>query len=81
MQLARELTTFQRELPELLREPANRNRHALIHGDRIAGVFDTPESALEAGYDLFGFDPFLVQEVTDAPVPVVFSRNIAPCRL
>ena len=45
------------------------NRFALIHGDRVHGVYDTMEMAIDAGYMLFGEGPYLVRKVgEDAPV-------------
>lgn len=79
MPLERELETFRRELPALLREPANRGRFAVIRADQVLGVFASFDAALEAGYDRYGLDPFLVQEVADPADPRYFSRNINRC--
>ncbi|HEY1381277.1 MAG TPA: hypothetical protein VGF55_31040 [Gemmataceae bacterium] len=74
--LDREWDTFRRALPTLLAEPANRGRFALVTADRIAGLYASFDEALAAGYDTFGLDPFLVQEVTDRAEPRYFSRNL-----
>jgi len=46
----------------------------------IAPITIAFDDALAAGYDRFGTDPFLVQEITDDERPKYFSRNVAPCR-
>ena len=76
MALETELATFQRELPALLADPANRGTFALVHGESVAGCFPTFDEALAAGYERFGLAPFLVKEVTDHEEPRYFSRNL-----
>jgi hypothetical protein len=79
MALEKEFATFQQELPKLLAEPGNEGHFALIHGDEVAGVYPSFDAALSVGYDRYGLDPFLVQEVTDRVQPQYFSRNLK-CR-
>jgi hypothetical protein len=79
MSLERELETFRRELPNLLRDPANHDKFALIHGDTLHGVWPTVDDALTAGYDKFQLEPFLVKEVTEHERPRHFSRNVTRC--
>jgi hypothetical protein len=74
--LERELDTFHRQLPDLLRDESNRGRFALIHADAVAGLYPTFDAALAAGYDKFGLEAFLVKEVTDHEEPRYFSRNL-----
>ena len=38
MALAREMETYRRELPQLLRDEG---KFVLIHGDDVAGIYDT----------------------------------------
>lgn len=76
--LARELAAFRKLLPQLLADPAHRDRFALIHGDAFAGSYPTFDAALAAGYDQFGLDPFMVKEITEHEVPKYFSRNLTP---
>lgn len=76
MALENELDTFRRELPALLRDPANRGAFALVHGPVVVGCFPTFEAALAAGYERFGLSPFLVKEVTDREEPRYFSRAL-----
>jgi hypothetical protein len=74
--LETEMGTFRRELPGLLADPANRGRFVLIQGGLVAGLFPTFDAGLEAGYDRFGLEPFMVKEVTDREKPLYFSRPL-----
>lgn len=76
--LDRELSAFDRELPGLLHNPANKGKFALMHGDTVADLFPDFESCLLAGHTRFGLGKFLVMEVTDTPEVHYFSRNV-PC--
>lgn len=77
--LQRELDTFRRELPGLLAVEGNRGRYVLISGDVVAGVYPTFEAGVEAGYDRFGFQRFMVKEITDNEVPRFFPRSLTKC--
>ncbi|HKI36113.1 MAG TPA: hypothetical protein VKA46_29925 [Gemmataceae bacterium] len=80
MDLERDLEAFRLALPELLKAASHRGKYALIHAARVDSIWPTFDDALAAGYDRFGTDPFLVQEITDDERPKYFSRNVAPCR-
>jgi hypothetical protein len=58
--LEKELETYREKLPGLLLEEG---RFALIHGNEVAGTFDTYADALNEGYKLFKLEPFLVKEI------------------
>lgn len=73
----RELATFRHELPALLSDERNRGKQALIYGDRVDSVWDTVEQAVDAGYERFGFNQFMVKEITEHEKPVYFSRNLS----
>jgi hypothetical protein len=75
MSLERELETFQRELPNLLAD-GKRDKYVLIHGEKVVGVWDTEDQALEAGYDAFLMELFMAKKVTDHEETLYFSRNI-----
>ena len=75
--LDRELTAFDRELPDLMRDPSNRGKFALMHDDSVADLYPDFESCLHAGHTRFGLGNFLVMEVTDTPEIHYFSRNIS----
>jgi hypothetical protein len=79
MALEQELETFRRELPQLLLQSENRGKYALIHGDKVDSVWATMDEALNAGYERFGLEPFLVKEITDDEKPRYFSRNVTRC--
>lgn len=74
--LEQELGTFRRELPRLLADPTNRGKYALVRGEQVAGVFPTFDDGLAAGYDRFGFDPFMVKEIVEHEQPGFISRNV-----
>jgi hypothetical protein len=61
MELDRELETFQKELPRLLKDYAG--KYALVFGDRVDSIWDTEEEALDAGDDRFGLAPYLVKRI------------------
>ena len=71
-----ELATFARELDRLLADPENRDGFALIRGENVVGVYPDFDAALSAGYDKFGLEPFLVQQVIEQETPLYFSRNL-----
>lgn len=72
--LDRELETFRRELPLLLKEGYG-GQFALIQGDQLWGVWPTCEEALAAGYERFHPDvAFLAREIVLHRKPLYFSR-------
>lgn len=75
MVLDREWETFQAKLPALLEKEAG--RYVLIHGDEIAGVWDTNQEALEEGYRRFLLEPFLVQHIVADEKPIFVPRELA----
>jgi hypothetical protein len=76
MALEQELDTFRRELPQLLLSDETKGKFALIHADELAGTYSTFEEALEAGYELFGLEQFLVKQAVEHEKPRYFSRNL-----
>jgi hypothetical protein len=69
MALEKELETFRRELPKLLADSNNRDKYALVFGERIEGVWPTREEALAAGYERFNIQPFMVKRITEREKP------------
>jgi hypothetical protein len=59
--LDQEIATYNRHLPELL---AQQGKFVLIKGTEMAGVFDSYEDALTAGYQCFKLHSFLVKQIT-----------------
>lgn len=76
MPLERELETFRRELPNLLNDPTNHGKYALVFGDNVHSVWPTIDDALAAGYENFQLTPFLVREIVEHERPRHFPRNV-----
>lgn len=58
--LQEEIDTYIRHLPELLR---HQGKFVLIKGAEIAGIFDSYQDALTAGYQRFKRARFLVKQI------------------
>jgi hypothetical protein len=76
MALERELATFERQLPELLR--THPGQFVLIHGDATEGAWKTEDEAYAAGCERFGVEPFLVMLVAESEPPLPVFQNILP---
>jgi hypothetical protein len=57
----------------------NEGKYVVVHGETIAGPFDTYEDALQAGYDKFGVVPFLVKRISRVEPIQYFSRDLPTC--
>jgi hypothetical protein len=75
--LSKELATFERLRGELLSAPG---KFAVIHGDELAGVFETYADALQAGYQKFGLSSFLVKQILQHERILFFTKDIGDCR-
>lgn len=71
--LARETQTYERLLPQLMRDEG---KYALIFGDDLLGVFAAYDEALRAGYEKAGLAPFLVKRISGSETVAYFSRDI-----
>jgi hypothetical protein len=60
MSLETALKTYDTKLTELL---AQEGKYVLIHEEQVAGYFDTYADAVQAGYDQFELQPFLVKRI------------------
>lgn len=60
MVLNRELKTYADRFQDLL---AHEGKFVLIHEGDIAGFFDTYADAVQAGYERYDLQPFLVKQV------------------
>ena len=76
MALEKELATYQNKLEELIPQEG---KFVLIHGDEIAGTWDTYEDALKAGYEKFGLKPILVKRIQWAETVQNFTRDVPLC--
>jgi hypothetical protein len=61
MPLERELATFQAHFNEWLQ--VHPGKFALVVGEELIGVFDTPKKAYEAGIQRFGNVPMLIRQL------------------
>lgn len=75
--LEKEIATYNRLLPDLL---AKQGKFVLIKGDEQAGIFDTYQDALAAGYSQFKLEPFLVKQIAPASQIAFFTRDLNACR-
>ena len=75
MALETELATYERKRQELL---ANEGRYVLIKGDSVAGIWDTYEDVIEAGYDKFGLSGFFVRKIA-AVDPILEITRFFTC--
>ena len=78
MALEKELTTFQRELPNLL---SNEGKFVVISGDQVLGTYAVYEDALNIAYEKCGLKPFLVKKIQSVEQVQFFSRDLcfSPC--
>ena len=76
--LAKELATYERLKPELLKDSG---KFAVIHGDELAGVFDTYSDALQTGYEKFGLSPFLVKQIQQHERIGYFTKDLGDASL
>ena len=77
MALETEIETYSRELPRLL---AQEGRFVLVHGQQVAGIYDTFQDALAAGYETFGLEPFMVKQIEAVEQVQTFTRDLPECR-
>jgi hypothetical protein len=77
MALEKELATYKRKLDEFL---PDEGKYVLIHGDDVAGIWETYEDALQAGYQKYALSPFLVKRIEWAETVQNFTRDISACQ-
>jgi hypothetical protein len=76
--LKTEIETYSREKDRLVSE--SEGKFALVHGQDVAGVWDTYEDALKEGYQQFKLEPFLVKHIEAMEQVHFFSRDLALCQ-
>jgi hypothetical protein len=74
LRLQQELETFQAKLPELLTTDAG--RYVLIHGGEVIRSWETWGEAVDAAYERFGLEPFLVKQVVRDEQSIYVSRDV-----
>ncbi len=55
-------------LPSAVMEP--------VHGDEVAGFYETEGDAISEGYRRYGNVPFLVKQVVEVEIPECFVSNL-----
>ncbi|MCI0462493.1 MAG: hypothetical protein L0Z62_36545 [Gemmataceae bacterium] len=74
----REWLTFRRELPRLLAE-GHEGKWTLVKGEALAGLYPTRDEAVLAGYEKFGLEQFMIQQIlTEAPL-LLLPWYFRPC--
>ncbi len=77
MALDKELETYQAQLPGLLEHAGE---FVVIHGDEVAGIWQTYQDALKAGYEKFGLEPFLIKQIQEIEPVHCVTRGTPVCR-
>jgi hypothetical protein len=75
MALEQEISVFERELPSLLKQ-LHEGKFALVSKSEVISVCNSMDEALEAGYDHFGSEPFLVKQIVEHEEPLYCSRHL-----
>ncbi|MGQ7830407.1 hypothetical protein [Altererythrobacter sp. Z27] len=65
---------------DLLRSllPKEAGRYALLHDQKLIGVFDSPADAERKGFEKFGKSPYSIQQVDSEPVDLGFYSYAIP---
>jgi hypothetical protein len=74
--LQKEIETYNTQLPDLL---AHESKFVLIKGEEVVGFYDTYGDAMNAGYQAFKLEPFLVRRIVSVEPTLFFTRNVRPC--
>jgi hypothetical protein len=74
--LDREWAAYVASLPDFKKHAG---KFMLVHGDGVAGLFDTYRDALAAGYEQFRLEPFLVKQISVVEEALQFSREHVFC--
>jgi hypothetical protein len=69
----KEIATYNGKLPEWGGEIG---RFVLIKDETVAGIFDTYNDAVAAGYQQFKLEPFFVKQIAPAEKIHFFSRDL-----
>ena len=77
MSLDRELTNYHSRKGDFL-DQGHEGKFVVIHGDDIAGFWETYEDALQVACREFGLEPFLIKKV-EAKEPIHYIRGLPAC--
>jgi hypothetical protein len=72
--LLSELETFERHKAELL--GSDEGKYVLIKGSEVIGVFESSMDAVGQGYERFGNVPFLVKQIVEVELPLLFTSSL-----
>ena len=75
LSLEKELETFNKHKADLLKDAG---KFALVHGDSLAGIYDTYADAIREGYKQFGLKAFLVKQIQQFDQVSFITRNVTP---
>jgi hypothetical protein len=73
MALEKEVETYKRELPSLLKDEG---KFVVIHENEVAGSYDTYDDALKVGYDKFGLKDFMVKKIEATERVLFFAGDL-----
>jgi hypothetical protein len=77
MALEKEMETYQKKLPDL---QAQEGKFALIQGEQM-DIFETYDAAINAGYQKYKLEPFLVKQIQAVEQVQFVTRLLGlPCR-
>lgn len=76
MKLEVELRKYSESLPGLL---ADEGKFVLIKGNDIVGLYETYADAIQAGYEKFRLEPFLVKHIESTDQLQFITRFVEPC--
>ena len=73
VEIERNYVAFVDMLHRLL--PEGSGKYALMHGQKLQGIFETPGTAAVQGFSRFGKAGYSIQLITDEPVDLGFMSN------
>ncbi|MBW8011203.1 MAG: hypothetical protein FVQ83_08185 [Chloroflexi bacterium] len=76
-QISKEIKVFEKNRASLVEK--SRGKFALVYKDKVIGIFDTEEEAIQIAYNKFGNVPFLVKEILEED-RIIISGQISNAR-
>ena len=73
-----EIKVYEKEKNGVLK--GQEGKYVLIQGDQIAGIWETYEDAVKAGYLEFALKPFFVKQIQQVEQVFSFTRNLVLCQ-
>jgi hypothetical protein len=75
MALEREVAYYKAHKEEFLE---HERKYVVIHGEDLAGFWETFEDALQVACREFGLEPFLIKKI-EAQEPILYLRGLPAC--